>query len=470
MADRTPSRGKGRSGATGAAAVAAGAARASGERARRQRRTTPLLTEPEPDGQFTASEQSASEQSLSKESPSEPRPPVARPTARPTADSPAAPRKTPRRPSRPPRRPTFTAAPPSITTAPEATPVKDAPPAVRVRPAAVGPAAGRTLRVRTAASRRTPGGERLVAVADAAEQAGQSLVDALTERKRSLDQVGTAELQRRIAGVLAFLRRRLTGDFSVDEFGFDPELTDTVLLGLARPLYRRWFRVEVRGIENIPDSTGALIVANHSGAIALDALMTQVAVHDEHPKHRHLRMLGADLVFSTPVLGEVARKGGATLASNADAERLLSAGEVVGVWPEGFKGIGKPFSERYKLQRFGRGGFVSAALKTGAPIVPCAIVGAEETYPIIGDMPSVARLLGLPYAPITPTWPLLGLLGLIPLPSKWLIEFGTPLPTHEIGSAAAEDPMMVFDLTDRVRQTIQQTLYSLLVQRRSVFF
>jgi hypothetical protein len=85
-------------------------------------------------------------------------------------------------------------------------------------------------------------------------------------------------------------------------------------------------------------------------------------------------------------------------------------------------------------------------------------------------MPSVARLLGLPYAPITPTWPLLGLLGLIPLPSKWLIEFGTPLPTDEVGSAAAEDPMMVFDLTDRVRQTIQQTLYSLLVQRRSVFF
>ena len=140
------------------------------------------------------------------------------------------------------------------------------------------------------------------------------------------------------------------------------------------------------------------------------------------------------------------------------------------MWPEGFKGTGKPFSERYKLQRFGRGGFVSAALRTRTPIVPCAIVGAEETYPIIGNVPTLARLLGLPYVPITPTWPWLGPLGMLPLPSKWLIEFGTPVPTDELGTGSAEDPMLVFDLTDRVRQTIQQTLYALLVQRRSVFF
>ncbi|HEY6798794.1 MAG TPA: lysophospholipid acyltransferase family protein, partial [Kineosporiaceae bacterium] len=319
-------------------------------------------------------------------------------------------------------------------------------------------------RVRAGASRRTPGGERLVAIADAAGRTGQALADVPGPPGSN------GEWERKIVSLLAFLRRRLTGDYEVDEFGFDPDLTDTVLLNLLRPLYRHWFRVEVRGIQNIPDTGGALLVANHSGAIALDSLMTQIAVHDEHPKHRHLRMLGADLVFSTPVLGELARKGGATLASNADAERLLSSGELVGVWPEGFKGIGKPFSERYKLQRFGRGGFVSAALKTRTPIVPCAIVGAEESYPIIGDMPAVARILGLPYAPITPTWPLLGLLGMIPLPSKWLIEFGTPLATDELGPGPADDPMVVFDLTDQVRQTIQQTLYSLLVQRRSVFF
>lgn len=287
------------------------------------------------------------------------------------------------------------------------------------------------------------------------------------------DAAGTAtpsDLERKVAEALAFVRRRLTGDYEVDEFGFDPELTDTVLLAVLRPLYRHWFRVQVRGIENVPSEGGALVVANHSGTVALDALMTQVAVRDEHPARRHLRMLGADLVFATPVVGDIARKSGSTLAANADAERLLAGGHLVGVWPEGFKGIGKPFSERYKLQRFGRGGFVSAALRTKAPIVPCAIVGAEEIYPILGNSRTVARLLGVPYAPITPTWPLLGPLGLVPLPSKWLIEFGEPIPTDDAGDGAADDPMMIFDVTDQVRETIQQTLYSLLMQRRSVFF
>jgi 1-acyl-sn-glycerol-3-phosphate acyltransferase len=278
------------------------------------------------------------------------------------------------------------------------------------------------------------------------------------------------ELERRLAQLTAFLRRRLDGDYTVDEFGYDADLSENVLLPALRPLYRSWFRVEVRGIGNIPDEGGALVVANHSGTVAIDSLMTQVAVHDEHPAGRHLRMLGADIVFQTPVVGELARKGGSTLATNADAERLLSGGELVGVWPEGFKGIGKPFSERYKLQRFGRGGFVSAALRTGVPIIPCSIVGAEEIYPIIGDVKPLARLLGVPYVPVTPTFPLLGLLGLVPLPSKWIIEFGEPVETGQHGPAAADDPMLVFDLTDQVRETIQQTLYSLLMQRRSVFF
>jgi 1-acyl-sn-glycerol-3-phosphate acyltransferase len=202
----------------------------------------------------------------------------------------------------------------------------------------------------------------------------------------------------------------------------------------------------------------------------MDALMTAVAVHEEHPEHRFLRALGADLIFQTPFLAGLARRSGVTLASNPDAERLLSSGELVGVWPEGFKGIGKPFSERYKLQRFGRGGFVSAALRTGTPIIPCSIVGAEEIYPIIGNIPSLARLLGLPYVPVTPFFPWLGPLGAIPLPSKWLIEFGPPVLTTDLEPGAAEDPILVFDLTDQIRQSIQQTLYSLLVQRRSIFF
>lgn len=264
-------------------------------------------------------------------------------------------------------------------------------------------------------------------------------------------------------------RRRMGGDYEVDEFGFDADWTDEVLLPLLRPLYRRWFRVEVRGLEHLPVDGPALLVANHSGGVALDSLMLAVAVHDEHPAGRHLRMLGADLLFRTPVLGEVARRGGVTLASMDDALRLLRAGHLVGVWPEGFKGTGKPFSERYKLQRFGRGGFVAAALRTGTPIVPVAIVGAEETYPVIGDMPALARLFGLPYAPVTPTWPWLGPLGLVPLPSKWTIQFCPPMPTDGYGPASAEDSLTVFDLADQVRHTIQQTLYELLVRRRSVF-
>jgi 1-acyl-sn-glycerol-3-phosphate acyltransferase len=274
-----------------------------------------------------------------------------------------------------------------------------------------------------------------------------------------------SQWERRLAGALAFTRRRITGEYAVDDFGFDPDLTDNVLLPLLRPLYEKYFRVEVRGIENVPAEGGALIVANHSGTLPLDSMMTHLAVHDQHPAQRHLRLLGADLVFATPLVAPLARKGGATLACNEDAERLLGDGELVG-----FKGIGKPFSERYKLQRFGRGGFVAAALRSAAPIIPCSIVGAEEIYPLVGNVPTLARLLGVPYVPITPTFPLLGPLGLIPLPSKWIIEFGEPIATDEIGPHAADDPMLVFNVTDQVREVIQQTLYKLLLARRSVFF
>ncbi len=269
---------------------------------------------------------------------------------------------------------------------------------------------------------------------------------------------------RRVAGALSFLRRRLTGEYEVDEFGFDRELTDSVLHPLLRPLYRDWFRVEVRGIEHIPANGAALVVANHSGTIALDALMLALAVHDEHPDHRYLRLLGADLVFRLPILSELARKHGSTLACNPDAERLLGGGELVGVFPEGFKGVGKLYRDRYRLQRFGRGGFVAAALQTGVPIVPAAIVGAEETYPMIGNLKPLARLLGTPYFPITPTFPWLGPLGLIPVPSKWFIEFGEPIDTTPI-AGQADDPLVVFNLADQVRETIQQTLLELLEVR-----
>src|SRR5438874_4212780 len=271
---------------------------------------------------------------------------------------------------------------------------------------------------------------------------------------------------RRVANALAFLRRRLTGEYEVDEFGFDRELTDTVLHPWLRPLYRDWFRVSVRGVENIPDKGAALIVANHSGTVALDALMLALAVHDEEPEKRYLRLPGAALVFRIPFVSELARKHGSTLACNPDAERLLRAGELVGVFPEGFKGIGKLYRDRYKLQRFGRGGFVSAALHTRAPIVPVSIVGAEETYPMLGNFKPAARLLGVPYFPITPTFPWLGPLGMIPLPSKWYIEFGKPVPTEPVADLV-DDPLVVFNVADQVRETIQQTLYQLLDLREA---
>ncbi len=273
--------------------------------------------------------------------------------------------------------------------------------------------------------------------------------------------------ERRLAELMAFVRRRLEGDYEVDDYGFDRELTERFFMTALRPLAEKWFRLEVRGLDNIPASGGALVVSNHSGTVPVDGLMTMLTVHDH--AGRFLRPLGADLVFRLPVVSSLARKSGATLACNEDAERMLSGGELVGVWPEGFKGIGKPFSERYKLQRFGRGGFVSAALRTGVPIIPLSVVGAEEIYPLVGNVPSLARLLGVPYIPITPFFPWLGPLGMVPLPSKWILEFGEPIRTDSYDAAEAEDPMLVFNVTDQVRETIQHTLFDLLRERDGVF-
>ncbi len=280
----------------------------------------------------------------------------------------------------------------------------------------------------------------------------------------------TNELANKVGAVADFLRHRLLGDYKVDEFGFDPHFNDAIVRPLLRFFFNSWFRVEVSGIENLPDNGAALVVANHAGVLPFDGLMASVAVHDEHPEHRDLRLLAADMVFDLPMVGEAARKAGHTMACTTDAHRLLAAGELTAVFPEGYKGLGKRFKDRYKLQRFGRGGFVAAALRTKAPIVPCSIVGSEEIYPMLADVRLLARLFGLPYFPITPLFPLAGPAGLVPLPSKWHIAFGEPIPTAHYEVADAEDPMVTFELTDQVRETIQQTLYQLLAGRRNVFF
>ncbi|UGT64658.1 lysophospholipid acyltransferase family protein [Nocardia asteroides] len=310
---------------------------------------------------------------------------------------------------------------------------------------------------------------------DSAGRTPASSVTSLTDRlpaaapkpPQSVSGLVRGLLGRGINRTAEFARRRLSGDYQVDEFGFDEHLLESVLLPALRPLAEHWFRVQVNGMQHVPEVGGALLVANHAGTIPIDGLMLQLAVHDHHAKQRALRLLAADLVFETPVLGTLARKAGHTLACPPDAERLLRSGELTGVFPEGFKGVGKDYADRYKLQRFGRGGFVAAAVRTGVPIIPVSIVGSEEIYPKLADIKPLARLLGLPYFPVTPTFPHLGLLGAVPLPSKWYIEFGEPITTTQYSPEAADDPMLMFEVTDQVRETIQQTLYKQLAKRRN---
>lgn len=281
--------------------------------------------------------------------------------------------------------------------------------------------------------------------------------------------LAAADWRQPLRSAMDLVLREFEGGIEVDQFGFDPEFNSHVLLPLGRLLYRNWFGVRLRGLEHVPASGAALVVANHSGTLPLDAVMLQTGLHDEHPAHRDLRLLGADLVYSIPLLATIARKGGHTRACPADAHQLLCKGEVVGVFPEGFKGIGKPFTERYQLRRFGRGGFAATAIRARVPIVPCAIVGAEEIYPMIGNIKPLARLLRLPYFPVTPLFPWLGPLGAVPLPSRWIIEFCPPVSTSAYRSGDESDPAVVADLSGRVRGTVQRKLDDLLAERGPAF-
>jgi 1-acyl-sn-glycerol-3-phosphate acyltransferase len=280
----------------------------------------------------------------------------------------------------------------------------------------------------------------------------------------------TGQSLRQFAGtVLRLAEGQLADEGPVDEFGFDPAFNSRYLLPIARFFYRRWFRVRIRGLEHVPAEGAALVVANHSGTLPLDAVMLQAGLHDEHPAQRNLRLLGADLVYEVPLLAALARKSGHTRAAPANADALLAAGELVGVFPEGFKGIGKPFADRYQLRRFGRGGFAAAAIRARVPLIPCAIVGAEEIYPMLGNARQLAELLRLPYFPLTPLFPWLGPVGMVPLPSRWIIEFCPPVSTSCYQPGDEADPAAVADLSGRVRGTIQRKLDDLLAERGPAF-
>jgi 1-acyl-sn-glycerol-3-phosphate acyltransferase len=279
---------------------------------------------------------------------------------------------------------------------------------------------------------------------------------------------GAAALPRDARQTVERVMCRLDGGYTEDEWGFDEEFVELVepFFGF---LYDRWWRVKVEGATNVPAHGRAMLASNHAGILPWDATMISVALLREHPLPRQPRFLVLDWAFDLPWVSVFMRKVGGVLASPFNALRLLEHDELVAVFPEGVKGSGKPYGERYRVQRFGRGGFVEVALRAGAPIVPVAVVGSEEIYPKLADAPALARLVGAPFFPVTPTFPWLGPLGAIPLPSRWRIEFCEPIETASYGPEAAADRAVVLELTEQVRETIQQALYANLVKRGPAF-
>ncbi|MCG3173854.1 MAG: hypothetical protein GMKNLPBB_02061 [Myxococcota bacterium] len=253
---------------------------------------------------------------------------------------------------------------------------------------------------------------------------------------------------------------------AMDEFGLDP-VYEEKLQPFFDFLYYYYFRAEVSGIEKVPAQGRCMLVVNHSGALPYDAIMLRTAFQNDHPAQRQLRFLVEDSIFYFPVLGPMMSRVGGVRACQENGERLLESGQLISVFPEGLLGMGKLFGERYQLQRFGRGGFIKLALRTGTPIVPAAIVGAEEIHPLVAKL-RVGRSLGLPFVPVTFTFPWLGPLGLMPFPAKWRIAFGDPAPLKQYSPADAEDPVLVQRLSMDIRGRVQELLNGLLQSRRSV--
>jgi 1-acyl-sn-glycerol-3-phosphate acyltransferase len=275
----------------------------------------------------------------------------------------------------------------------------------------------------------------------------------------------------RLPGIPSLPLPALVAGPDEDEWGYDPDFAHSVEPWLDF-LYTRWWRVTATGLDHLPTQGPALIVANHAGVVPWDAAMMATAMRRLTPPgaaYRHPRFLVLDWAFSLPWASTALRRYGGVPASPHNALALLRQGHVVMVFPEGAKGVGKPYSRRYRLERFGRGGFVELALEAGAPIVPCAVVGSEEIYPKIGELPLVARMLRAPYFPVTPTFPLFGPLGAIPLPSRWRIAFDEPMVFDNLAADAAEDRAKVFALAEEVRDRIQAKVFENLVEREGAF-
>jgi 1-acyl-sn-glycerol-3-phosphate acyltransferase len=272
----------------------------------------------------------------------------------------------------------------------------------------------------------------------------------------------------------AALRRHLPGlepERRVTDWGRSERVEGALDRSLLDFAYRYWFRVEVEGIEHVPGEGGALLVSNHAGALPPDALMIAKAIREEHPRHRPLYLTVEHFFKGYPGFSMLVPKVGGVAAHPANVHRLLfDEQQLVLVFPEGRKGSEKLVKDRYRLRRFGRGGFVEAAMRARAPIVPMAVVGAEEAAPAFAQLGLLQRLTGLLYVPLTPTFPHLGLLGMLGyLPAKFRIRFLPAVPTDDMGEAPWRDRGLVQELAQDIRGLIHEHLVDMVGRRRSVW-
>lgn len=253
-----------------------------------------------------------------------------------------------------------------------------------------------------------------------------------------------------------------------DEFGKDPSFVE-FLRPLFQFMYYNYFRVDVAGIRHIPRKGPAILVANHAGTLPYDGAMVHLAVYNELAGQREVRFLVDDFVYDMPLLGTFIERIGGMRACQENAQDLLDAGHLIVVFPEGVAGIGKPYEERYRLRNLGKGGFVRLAMRTGVPVIPVAIVGSEETHPIIWKSERLGSHLGLPFIPFTPTFPWLGPLGMVPLPSKWKIMFSRPHRFDRFKPSDADKKRLVDAHANDIRDEIQDMLDEALSKRANVW-
>ena len=263
----------------------------------------------------------------------------------------------------------------------------------------------------------------------------------------------------------------IEADRRIDDWGRSERFAALFDRTLVDFYYHLWFRCTVEGVENVPADGPALLVSNHSGALPPDALMIMKAISEEHPRRREVRVLVEHFFKGFPGFSMLLPKIGGVAAHPANVQRLLyDEGQLVLVFPEGVKGTEKLYKDRYRLRRFGRGGFVEAAMRARAPIVPIAVVGAEESQPVFAQLGLLKKLTGLPYTPLTPTFPHFGLLAtLMYLPAKFTIRFLAPVRTDEMGDKPWEDKGLVQTVAQDIRATIQEELFEMVGKRRSVW-